>query len=207
MQQCRILVGVTGGIAAYKVPELLRALVLGGHAPRAVMTREATAFVTPLVLQTLTGQPVHTELLDSSQEGEIDHIALADWADLLLVAPATANTLAKLAHGLADDLVSAIALATRAPILVAPSMNVNMWEHPATRENVEVLRERGLAFVGPEAGELACGWQGEGRMCQPQRIADTVALRLGSLRIGTGNNNSTWAHTKGIGPFIFNIIR
>jgi len=180
MQQCRILVAVTGGIAAYKVPELIRALVRQGHATRAVMTRAATAFATPLVLQTLTGESVHTELLDSTQEGEIDHIALADWADLLLVAPATANTLAKLAHGLADDLVSAIALATRAPLLVAPAMNVNMWEHPATQENLAILRARGVRTVGPDAGPLACGWEGLGRMSDPEEIAREAELVLGS---------------------------
>ncbi len=180
MQQRRILVAVTGGIAAYKVPELVRALVRAGHATRAVMTGEATAFTAPLVLQTLTGEPVHTELLDPSQEGEIDHIALADWADLLLVAPATANTLAKLAHGLADDLVSTIALATRAPILVAPAMNVNMWEHPATQENLATLRARGVQTVGPDVGSLACGWEGAGRMSEPAEIAQAAELDLGS---------------------------
>ena len=180
MQQRRILVAATGGIAAYKVPDLIRQLVRTGHATRAVMTREATAFAAPLVLQTLTGEPVHTELLDPSAKGEIDHIALADWADLLLVAPATAHTLAKLAHGLADDLVSAIALATRAPILVAPSMNVNMWEHPATQENLATLRARGVRTVGPDAGSLACGWEGVGRMSDPVEIAQTAELVLGS---------------------------
>ncbi|MGH0030021.1 MAG: bifunctional phosphopantothenoylcysteine decarboxylase/phosphopantothenate--cysteine ligase CoaBC [Myxococcota bacterium] len=171
MEQRRILLAVSGGIAAYKTPELVRTFVRGGHAVRCVLTPAATRFVTPLVLQTLTGAPVRSELFDLSEESEIDHIALADWADLLVLAPATANRLAKLAHGQADDLASTLALACRAPLLVAPAMNVNMWQHPATRENVAVLRERGVRFVGPDAGELACGWEGEGRMSDPARVA------------------------------------
>lgn len=177
MQERRILVAVSGGIAAYKTPELVRAFVRAGHAVRCALTPEATRFVTPLVLQTLSGAPARTDLFDLSQEGEIDHIALADWAELLVVAPATANLLAKLAQGLADDLVSTLALATRAPLLLAPAMNVNMWRHPATRANAETLRQRGARFVGPEAGELACGWEGEGRMSEPADIA-VEALRL-----------------------------
>jgi phosphopantothenoylcysteine decarboxylase/phosphopantothenate--cysteine ligase len=121
---------------------------------------------------------VRTRLLDPAEEGEIDHIALADWAELVVVAPATAHTLAKLAHGLADDLVSAVALATRAPILVAPAMNVNMWRHPATQENLATLCGRGVRVVGPEAGELACGWEGEGRMSEPAAIAAEADLLL-----------------------------
>ena len=180
MAQRRVLIGVTGGIAAYKVPELVRALGRAGHAVRCVATPEAVSFVTPLVLQTLTGSPVRTDLLDPAEEGSIDHISLADWADLYVVAPATANTLAKLTHGLADDLVSAVGLATRAPLLLAPAMNVNMWRHPATQHNIERLRERGARFVGPEAGELACGWEGEGRMAEPEAIAAAAGLALGS---------------------------
>ncbi|MEE2679352.1 MAG: bifunctional phosphopantothenoylcysteine decarboxylase/phosphopantothenate--cysteine ligase CoaBC [Myxococcota bacterium] len=180
MEQRRVLIGVTGGIAAYKVPELVRALRRADCAVRCVATPEALSFVTPLVLQTLTGEPVRTSLLDPAEEGEIDHIALADWAELYVVAPTTAHTLARFAHGLADDLVAAIALATRAPLLLAPAMNVNMWRHPATQQNVELLAERGARFVGPEAGALACGWEGEGRMAEPLAIADAVSLALGS---------------------------
>ncbi|MFP8878621.1 MAG: flavoprotein, partial [Myxococcota bacterium] len=167
MEQRRILVAVTGGIAAYKVPELVRTLIHTGATVRCAMTPEASEFVSPMVLQTLTGHPVRNRLFDPSQEGEIDHISLADWAELVVLAPATANTLAKLAHGLADDLVSAVLLATRSPILAAPAMNVNMWEHPATQRNLEILRKRGVHTVGPDAGELACGWEGIGRMSQP----------------------------------------
>jgi phosphopantothenoylcysteine decarboxylase/phosphopantothenate--cysteine ligase len=180
MEQRRILVGVTGGIAAYKVPALVREFRRAGHAVRCVMTPAAAEFVTPLVLQTVSGEPVRTRLLDPEQEGQIDHIALADWAELLVVAPATANVIARLATGLADDLVTAVALATRAPLLIAPAMNVNMWRHPATQGNLAVLRDRGARIVGPETGELACGWEGEGRMSEPQTIAAAAELALGS---------------------------
>jgi phosphopantothenoylcysteine decarboxylase/phosphopantothenate--cysteine ligase len=179
MPQHRVLIAVSGGIAAYKVPELVRILVRAGHSVRCAMTRNAGHFVAPLVLQTLSGESVRTELFDREQEGAIDHIALADWADLVVVAPATADVLAKLANGLADDLVSTLLLATRAPLLVAPSMNVNMWRHPATQANVERLRERGVRRVGPETGFLACGWEGEGRMAEPAAIADEALRALG----------------------------
>ena len=180
MSQRRILLAVTGGIAAYKVPELVRALTRAGCTVRCAMTPAAREFVTPLVLQTLSGERVATEMFDLTQESEIGHIALADWAELLIVAPATANTLAKLAHGLADDLVSTLALATRAPILVAPAMNVNMWRNPATQLNVETLRARGVTCIGPDSGELACGWDGEGRMSDPVAIADAAVLAFGT---------------------------
>ena len=180
MEQRRILVAVTGGIAAYKVPELIRILRRAGACVRCAMTPASEEFVSPLVLQTLTGHPVRTDLFDASQEGEIDHISLADWAELVILAPATANTLAKLSGGFADNLVSAVLLATRAPILVAPAMNVNMWEHPATRSNMETLRQRGVCEIGPEVGELACGWEGAGRMSQPEAIAAEAELLLGS---------------------------
>jgi phosphopantothenoylcysteine decarboxylase/phosphopantothenate--cysteine ligase len=175
----RILLAVSGGIAAYKIPDLVRLLRREGHEVRCIATDAALEFVTPLVLQTLTGLPVRTRLFDPSEEGQIDHIALADRAELLLLAPATANVLARLAHGLADDLVTTVALATRAPLLIAPAMNVNMWQHPATRENVRVLRERGAEFVGPESGSLACGWEGEGRMAEPAAIAAEAERLLG----------------------------
>lgn len=175
----RILLAISGGIAAYKAPELVRALRRADHAVRCVLTPEARRFVSPLSLQAVTGATVRQDLFDPGEEGEIDHIGLADWAELVLVAPATANLLAKMAHGLADDLVTTVLLATQAPILVAPAMNVNMWSHPATRANLEILRGRGIAFVGPEAGELACGWEGLGRMSDPATIAEAAEIRLG----------------------------
>ena len=178
MDPRRILLAISGGIAAYKTPELVRVLRGCGHEVRCALTAEAERFVAPLALQALTGQPVRKDLFDPGEEGEIDHIALADWADLVLVAPATANLMAKMTHGLADDLVTAVLLATRAPVLVAPAMNVNMWSHGATQANVALLRSRGIAFVGPDAGELACGWEGPGRMSDPRAIAEAVELQL-----------------------------
>lgn len=174
----RVLLAVSGGIAAYKTPELVRALVRGGFAVRCALTAAATRFVAPLALQTVSGHAVRSDLFDAEQEGAIDHITLADEADLVVVAPATANLLARLANGLADDLVSTLLLATRAPLLVAPAMNVNMWRHPATQANVERLRERGVRFIGPETGSLACGWEGEGRMSEPEAIAAEVERLL-----------------------------
>jgi phosphopantothenoylcysteine decarboxylase/phosphopantothenate--cysteine ligase len=179
MEQRRILVAVSGGIAAYKVPALVRALRRHGHEVRCVMTPAAVEFVSPLVLQTLSGHTVRSRLFDPAEEGEIDHVALADWADLVVVAPATANLLARFAHGLADDLVSTLVLATRAPLLLAPAMNVNMWHHPATQQNVELLEARGARRIGPDPGELACGWEGLGRMADPEAIAAEALLVLG----------------------------
>jgi phosphopantothenoylcysteine decarboxylase/phosphopantothenate--cysteine ligase len=174
----RILLAISGGIAAYKGPELVRVLRRAGHEVRCMLTPEAERFVAPLSLQAVSGSLVRRNLFDPGEEGEIDHIGLADWADLVLVAPATANLLAKMAHGLADDLVTAVLLATRAPILAAPAMNVNMWSHVATQANLDLLRSRGVAFVGPEAGELACGWEGLGRMSDPATIAEAVEAGL-----------------------------
>lgn len=175
-----IVVGVSGGIAAYKTPELVRLLVRAGAQVQVVMTEAAQQFVTPLTLQTVSGHRVATALFDLSQESpdsEIGHIALADRADLLLLAPATADLLARLSLGLANDLLTTLALACRAPVLVAPAMNVNMWQHAAVQEHVQRLRGRGVHFCGPEAGELACGWVGPGRMSEPSAIAEQ-ALQL-----------------------------
>lgn len=178
MDPRRVLLAISGGIAAYKAPELLRALCKAGHEVRCALTPEAERFVSALVLQSLSGQSVRRDLFDAGEEGEIDHIGLADWAELVVVAPATANLMAKMAHGLADDLVTAVLLATRAPVLLAPAMNVNMWSHPATQTNLAILRSRGVELVGPDAGELACGWEGLGRMSEPTRIAEAVQSRL-----------------------------
>ena len=180
MNARRILLVVSGGIAAYKAPELVRAWGRAGHSVRCVLTDAASAFVSPLVLQSLTGSPVRRSLLDAGEEGAIGHIELADWAELVVVAPATANFLARMAHGLADDLASTVLLATRAPVLVAPAMNVNMWDHPATQANLATLRDRGVRTIGPEAGELACGWEGQGRMSAPDAIAAESELVLGT---------------------------
>ncbi|MBB84352.1 MAG: bifunctional phosphopantothenoylcysteine decarboxylase/phosphopantothenate--cysteine ligase CoaBC [Deltaproteobacteria bacterium] len=178
MEPRRILLAISGGIAAYKAPELVRTLRRAGHEVRCMLTPEAERFVSGLSLQAVSGESVRRDLFDAGEEGEIDHIGLADWAELVVVAPATANLLAKMAHGLADDLVTAVLLATRAPILVAPAMNVNMWSHPATQANLEILRARGISRIGPDAGELACGWEGLGRMSDPAVIAEAAANQL-----------------------------
>ena len=170
----RILLVIAGGIAAYKAPELVRSLVRRDYSVRCAMTEAAGHFVAPMALEAVSGNRVRSDLFDLEQEGQIDHIRLADECELVVVAPATANSLAKMAHGLADDLVSTLLLATRAPVLVAPAMNVNMWEHPATQANLETLRERGVHVVGPDSGFLACGWEGAGRMADPEAIADAA---------------------------------
>ena len=166
----RVLLGISGGIAAYKAPELVRELVRAGCEARVAATPSALEFVSALSLQAVSGSAVRSELFALSQESEISHIELADWADSVLIAPASANTLARLAHGLADDLLSTICMATRAPLVVAPAMNVNMYRHPATQQNLDLLQKRGVQVVGPDAGELACGWEGEGRLVDLPRL-------------------------------------
>ena len=159
-----IILGITGSIAAYKAADVASLLTKAGHTVTAVMTADAQEFITPLTLQVLTRQPVVTGLYDEKQSWRPGHIQLADRADLLLIAPATANVLAKLAAGIADDALTAIALATRAPMLHAPAMNGKMWSHPATVRNVESLRAWGHHFIGPDDGLLACGYEGTGRL-------------------------------------------
>src|SRR5450631_238246 len=186
----RVTVGVSGGIAAYKAAELVRALQRQALEVHVVMTESATRFVQPLTFAALTWYKVITSLWDDTGTGDssydssngqngIEHIGEAQWADALVVAPATANILAKFAHGIADDFLSTMYLATRAPVLVAPAMNVNMWEHPATQANLEVLRQRGVRVVEPGTGSLACGMVGAGRMAEPDSIADAVLNALG----------------------------
>jgi phosphopantothenoylcysteine decarboxylase / phosphopantothenate---cysteine ligase len=181
-----VTVGVSGGIAAYKAAELVRALQRNGVEVRVAMTAAAQKFVQPLTFAALTGYKVATSLWDeASSTGEqaeqngIDHIAEAQWADALVVAPATANILAKFAHGIADDFLSTLYLATTAPVLAAPAMNVNMWNHAATQANLELLRQRGVHIVEPGTGDLACGMIGAGRMAEPEEIAAAVMGMLG----------------------------
>lgn len=166
-----IVLGVTGSIAAYKSAELASLLVKQGHHVFVVMTQDATEFITPLTLQTLSKNPVTTSFFDEKESWRPGHIELADRAHLLLIAPATAHVIAELAHGLANHPLTAIALATRAPILLAPAMNGKMWEHPATQSNVEQLKSRGVDFIGPEEGMLACGYEGAGRLWKVDDIA------------------------------------
>ncbi|MCU0936880.1 MAG: bifunctional phosphopantothenoylcysteine decarboxylase/phosphopantothenate--cysteine ligase CoaBC [Gammaproteobacteria bacterium] len=173
----RILLGVTGGIAAYKAAVLVRELRTAGAEVQVVMTAAARAFVAPLTFQALSGRPVRGALLDPVEESGMDHIGLARWADLVLVAPATADFLARLATGLADDLLATLCLATTAPIAVAPAMNHRMWEAPATCANVETLRRRGVQVLGPAEGDQACGETGPGRMIEPEAIAAWAAGR------------------------------
>jgi len=173
----RILLGVTGGIAAYKCADLVRRLRDAGAEVRVVMTRAAAEFITPLTLQTLSGHPVRQHLLDANSEAAIDHIELARWADVLLVAPASANLLAKLAHGRADDLLSTVCLATAAPLALAPAMNRQMWDNAATQANLAMLTKRGVLILGPAAGVQACGEVGPGRMLEPaELVAHTAEL-------------------------------
>ena len=183
--QSTVLLGVTGGIAAYKSAELVRALQADGHAVRAVLTKAATKFITPLTIASLTGNKVITDLFDDSSPDEtlhsaIAHIDVAQRADVLLVAPASADMLAKFALGLADDFLSTAHLAFRGPLVLAPAMNTNMWEHPATRENLAALRARGARIVEPGVGELACGTVGPGRLAELDDIVAAVRSALSS---------------------------
>ncbi|QTR47271.1 bifunctional phosphopantothenoylcysteine decarboxylase/phosphopantothenate--cysteine ligase CoaBC [Thiothrix litoralis] len=165
-----ILLGISGGIAAYKSAELLRLLVKQGANVRVCMTESAQAFITPLTMQALSGNPVHTQLLDPQAEMGMGHIELARWADIILIAPATANTLARLAWGMADDLLSTVCLASTATLAVAPAMNQQMWKNSATQHNIHTLKERGINVFGPAEGVQACGDTGFGRMLEPADV-------------------------------------
>ena len=174
----RIILGVTGSIAAYKAADLASQLTKAGHGVTCVLTKSALEFVTPLTLGTLSKNPVITDLFAEKEGWQPGHIQLADEADLLLIAPATANILASMANGFAHDALTAIALATRAPILIAPAMNGKMWQHPATQKNVETLRGFGAQFVEPASGMLACGYEGVGRLAEVETILEAVASVL-----------------------------
>lgn len=169
-----IVLGISGGIAAYKCCELTRLLVKEGAAVHVVLTKAGAQFVTPLTLQTLSGHPVHTDMFCLTREEEIGHIALADRADIVLVAPATADLLAKTSAGICDELLTAIICATRAPVVFAPSMNARMWENPITQENIARLRKLGYRFIEPAAGALACGSEGTGRLPEPIDIVEEI---------------------------------
>src|SRR6202166_2460189 len=181
----KIALGVTGGVAAYKAAELVRRLQQEKLDVQVVMTRAAQQFITPLTFAALTGKKVITEMFGAGEaapaniESAIEHIAVAQRIDLLLVAPATADILGKFAHGIADDFLSTLYLATKAPVAVAPAMNVNMWEHPATQENLATLRARGVHVIDPDEGYLACGMTGAGRLAATETIARKVCDVLG----------------------------
>lgn len=174
----RIILGVTGSIAAYKAADLASQLTKAGHGVTCVLTKAALEFVTPLTLGTLSKNPVITDLFAEKEGWQPGHIQLADEADLLLIAPASANVLAAMAHGFAHDALTAIALATRAPILIAPAMNGKMWQHPATVRNVETLRGFGAQFIEPAEGMLACGYEGVGRLAEVETILQSVSRVL-----------------------------
>jgi phosphopantothenoylcysteine decarboxylase/phosphopantothenate--cysteine ligase len=174
----QIVLGVAGGIAVYKAVELLRLLTKAGADVHVIMTRAAQEFVTPLTFQTLSANPVHTELFNLIAEREIGHIALADRADLFIIAPATANVIGKIAMGIADDMLTTTVMATKSPVLIAPAMNVNMYTNPIYKDNEDKLRRYGYLFVPPAKGALACGWEGEGKLATPESIFEAVVTTL-----------------------------
>ena len=171
-----IVLAITGGIAAYKSAIFARLLIKAGFEVRVIMTTGAQAFITPLTLQALTGNEVHTSLLDEQAEAGMGHIELARWADLVIIAPASANTLARLAMGMADDLLTTVCLATTAPVIIAPAMNQQMWAHPAVTLNVQTLRDMNYYIIEPASGEQACGDVGAGRLPEPEQLLDEVRL-------------------------------
>ncbi len=182
----RVLLGVTGGIAAYKSPDLVRRLIERGADVQVAMTASAQKFVTPMTFQAVSSRPARTDLWDAAAEAAMGHIELARWAELILVAPASASFLARLAHGRADDLLSTLCLASEAPLAVAPAMNRLMWANPATQANVTLLRSRGIRVLGPATGDQACGETGPGRMLEPLQLAEEAfsLLRSSAALIG-----------------------
>ena len=184
----RVLLIVGGGIAAYKTPYLVRELSRRGISTRCILTRGGANFVTPLTLGAVSGDKVYQDLFDLTDEAEMGHIQLSRSADLIMVAPATANLMAKVAHGIADDLATTCILATDTPVMMAPAMNVRMWDSPATQANLDTLRARGIRMIGPDSGDMACGEFGEGRMSEPVAMADLIATRLSSPQDLTGRH-------------------
>jgi len=172
MENKKVVIGVSGGIAAYKTCELVRLLVKGGVSVKVVMTEAATKLISPATFSALSGNPTCVDMF--ARRSEMEHISLARWADVIVIAPASANTIAKMAHGIADNLLTTVVLAAKVPIIVAPAMNVAMWENTATQANIKILLERGFIIVEPEEGELACGEEGKGRLAQPPEILEAV---------------------------------
>lgn len=182
LQGKTIVLGVTGGIASYKAAALCSKLAQAGANVRVIMTVSATKFVAPLTFQTLSRHDVAVDTFDEKDASVVQHIDLADRADLVVIAPATANMIAKMAHGIADDMLSTTLLATEAPILVAPAMNVHMYAHPAVADNMRVLRERGISFIEPGEGQLACGYVGKGRLAEPEEIMAAIGRMMNSSK-------------------------
>ena len=183
LAQRHVIVAISGGIAAYKGAELVRLLKKQGAVVKVILSRGAREFITPLTMQALSGEPTYTELLDETAEAGMGHIALARWADLFVVAPATADVIARLAQGRADDLLTTVALATPAPVAVAPAMNQQMWANAATQDNLSLLAGRGIHIVGPDAGEQACGDVGPGRLLEPGDIVAALEEKLQHRRL------------------------
>ncbi len=177
-EQLRLVLGVSGGIACYKAVELVRLLVKEGFLVQVIMTTGAMEFVTPLTFQTLSGNPVASDTFDLTQESEIGHIHLADSADLFVIAPATANVIGKIAAGIADDLLTTVLMATQAPVLIAPAMNIHMYENPILQENIRKLRRLGYHLLEPAEGYLACGYEGKGRLPEPEKILEEIRRLL-----------------------------
>lgn len=182
-----ILLGVTGSIAAYKTAELVRLIIKQNWDVSVIMTEAATRFVSELTFRTLSRRPVVTDIFEKVTEWEPRHISLADSSDVLLIAPCTANVIAKLAHGIADDALTAVALACRSPLIIAPAMNENMWNHPATRENISVLKSRGAEIIDVERGELANGYKGMGRMAPVETIMAVLKKAIKTNQMRTHN--------------------
>ncbi|MBP5542224.1 MAG: bifunctional phosphopantothenoylcysteine decarboxylase/phosphopantothenate--cysteine ligase CoaBC [Bacteroidales bacterium] len=190
----RVIVGITGGIAAYKAPQLVRLLKKQGHEVQCVATRHALEFVTPLTLETVSGNRLYSELFAPVNDHSTEHIALKDWGDIMVVAPATANCIGKLASGIADDALSTLLLAfSHKPLYLAPAMNTDMWEHPAVQQNIATLKARGVNIIDPADGELACGATGAGRMAEPEDIASAIRNeKLGIRNLADESNNSSF---------------
>ena len=174
MSKKTVILGITGGIAAYKAAHVASSLVQSGHTVKVIMTEAATRFIAPLTFQTLSNQPVAIDMFDTPKRFDPAHIAYAQAADLIVIAPATANMIAKLALGLADDMISATVLASRAPVLIAPAMNANMYANPVVQQNLSLLKQRGVSIIEPETGFLACGAKGQGRLAAPERIISAI---------------------------------
>ncbi len=176
MEKKKILLAVSGGIAAYKAAPVASKLYQSGYEVKVILTESAQKFITPLTFQTLTRQAVYTDTFEEKEPAVVSHIEIADWADLVLIAPATANVIGKLANGIADDMLSTTLLATKADVLIAPAMNVNMFNHPAVKKNMETLASFGWRFIEPNEGLLACGWIGKGRLAEPEELIDAVHM-------------------------------
>jgi phosphopantothenoylcysteine decarboxylase / phosphopantothenate---cysteine ligase len=174
MEKKKVLLAVTGGIAAYKAATVASKLYQSGYEVKVILTESAQKFITPLTFQTLTRQAVFTDTFEEKDPSVVSHIEIADWADLVLIAPATANAIGKLANGIADDMLTTTLLATKADVLIAPAMNVNMFNHPAVKKNMETLASYGWRFIEPNEGLLACGWIGKGRLAEPEELIDSV---------------------------------